>query len=517
MAGLWANCIVIVAFALSATNARAFEFFQPVQPPRDVQVMVHRGMAVRAPENTQPALESLVEDYLEWAEVDVRLTADDRHVLFHDSDLDDKTDGAGQLAKTTLAELQALDAGGWFASRFAGERLLTLKECLELCRGRLNLYLDCKQIDPAILVTEVLDAGMERQVVVFDEVEVLRRVRDLSGGRIAIMPKWNPELAIEAFVDDFHPDVVEIDVDVVSCEVCEAFHARGVEVQAKVLGEWDAEEYWERGWEAGVDYFQTDRPGELLAHALQRRLPQRPVQFSAHRGALRYAPENTFPAFETARALGADYIEIDIRTTRDGGPFLLHDAALDRTTNGRGLISRATAAEVRSLDAGAWFGRLFRREQVPPFEDFLARFAGKVGLYCDAKEIQPSELARLLEKYDAVDSSVVYQGRRYLAELQHINPSIRRLPPVGSDDDRKLALDSLRPYGYDAAWRVLSLEFVARAHADGVLVFSDAMGEHETVDDYLEAISWGVDVIQTNHPVRLLRAMELHAAQRTGD
>ena len=114
------------------TAPPSFAFFEPVSPPRAIQVMAHRGAMRQAPENTARALELSIADTVEWVEVDVRLTKDGQHVLFHDDQLGDKTDGTGRLRDRTLAELRALDAGTKFAPRFAGARILTLAEGLEL-------------------------------------------------------------------------------------------------------------------------------------------------------------------------------------------------------------------------------------------------------------------------------------------------------------------------------------------------------------------------------------------------
>ena len=101
--------------------------------------MAHRGAAGLAPENTARALEASIADTVEWAEVDVRLTRDGHHVLFHDDELGGKTDATGRVRDRTLAEVRAADAGSKFAPRFAGERILTLEEGLRLARGRINL------------------------------------------------------------------------------------------------------------------------------------------------------------------------------------------------------------------------------------------------------------------------------------------------------------------------------------------------------------------------------------------
>src|SRR5262249_5507780 len=73
----------------------------------------------------------------------------------------------------------------------------------------------------------------------------------------------------------------------------------------------------------------------------------------AHRGASLESPENTIPAIDRAIALGAAVVEIDLRYSADGEIVLMHDETVDRTTQGSGLVSRMTLAEIRKLDAGA--------------------------------------------------------------------------------------------------------------------------------------------------------------------
>ncbi len=76
----------------------------------------------------------------------------------------------------------------------------------------------------------------------------------------------------------------------------------------------------------------------------------------AHRGASAYAPENTFSAFDKALSLGVDQVELDVHFSEDGHIVVIHDDNLDRTTNGSGPVSGHTLAQLRSLDAGSWFG-----------------------------------------------------------------------------------------------------------------------------------------------------------------
>ena len=493
---------------------RGFEFFQPVVPPRPFQVMVHRGLARQAPENTRAAIGLCIEDALEWVEVDVRLTKDGQHVLFHDGGLDAKTNGTGTPRDHTLAELEGLDAGSWFAKRFAGAKLLSLANCFALVKGKINLYLDCKQIDPELLVKQIKAAGVERQVVVFDRIETLRRVRELSGGTIAIMPKWHPRDGFSTWVEELKPAAVEINADETSPEVCREFHARAIQVQAKVLGEWDTSKFWNKVLSDGVDYLQTDLPEEIIAHVMNQQLSPRPVRFACHRGASRYAPENTLPAFEKAQRLHADFVEFDVRPSSDGEFFLLHDGQLNRTTNGKGPIREASSQMVAGLDAGTWFGRPFIGTRMPTLEAFLSWVPPGMSLYFDAKDIPPETIAAALDKHGLSERAVVYQGADFLQKLKGIDSRIRVMPPASSTSDVAALAARLKPFAVDTPWRSLSKQYIDHCHASGIQVFSDAPFFVD-VKSYRQAIEWGIDLIQTDHPLRAWRAMELVAAERT--
>jgi glycerophosphoryl diester phosphodiesterase len=474
--------------------------------------VAHRGESGQAPENTRPALARCIEDGLEWAEVDVRLTKDGQHVLAHDEVLKAGSNAALVVAEHTLAELQQMDLGAPRAARFAGTRALSLQETFALAKGKLNLYLDCKAINPEQLAREILAAGMQRQVVVYDRLEHVQRVHAVAPGEVALMAKWRPSVGPPAWAQSNHLDAVEIDADTVTAENCRAFHSLGIKVETKNLGQWDNESFWARAMVAGADWIQTDLPEEVLASALWPRVKQRPVLFSLHRGANRYAPENTLPAFEKAIRLGADYVEFDVRTTSDGKFFLLHDTTLDSKTDGHGAIAKTPSAVISNLSAGFKFGRPYASIGLPTLEDFMADVAGKVNLYFDAKAIAPQALVDALERHGTVERTVVYGQPRFLAKLKAINPKVRLLPPLDSPNEIDALARDLHPYAFDTNWEILSPDLIARCHRLGIKVFSDAMGEHERVEDYLEAISWGIDLIQTDHPLRVMRAIELTTA-----
>jgi glycerophosphoryl diester phosphodiesterase len=109
-------------------------------------------------------------------------------------------------------------------------------------------------------------------------------------------------------------------------------------------------------------------------------------QIIAHRGASAERPECTLASNARAAEVGATAAEIDVRTSKDGRLFLLHDTTLDRTTNGKGLANALTLAELQRLDAGSHFDPEFRGEKIPSLVEAARVAKDKIGLLLDLKE-----------------------------------------------------------------------------------------------------------------------------------
>ena len=118
----------------------------------------------------------------------------------------------------------------------------------------------------------------------------------------------------------------------------------------------------------------------------------------AHRGHTVGAPEQTLLAYRLAIELGAEMIEADLRFSRDGVGVMLHDARLDRTTDGHGLVSDMDWADIARLDAGSWFSRETARQRVPRLEDLfdLAQAAG-TALCIEAVSLSTETVCVVLE------------------------------------------------------------------------------------------------------------------------
>lgn len=97
----------------------------------------------------------------------------------------------------------------------------------------------------------------------------------------------------------------------------------------------------------------------------------RTVKGIAHRGYSAVAPENTLPAYKLAKKMGFTYVETDISFTSDGVAVCLHDASINRTSNGTGNIGSLTWAQVQTYDFGSWKSSAYAGTKIPSFEQFI--------------------------------------------------------------------------------------------------------------------------------------------------
>lgn len=113
------------------------------------------------------------------------------------------------------------------------------------------------------------------------------------------------------------------------------------------------------------------------------------MQVIAHRGASYFEPENTLKAVERAIEMGADFVEVDARMNKDNELVIMHDADVNRTTDGSGLVKDYTVQELKKLDAGDG-------ELIPTLDEVITCVKNRVGLVIEIKE--PGTEGKILEK-----------------------------------------------------------------------------------------------------------------------
>ena len=159
-----------------------------------VQVLAHRGASAYAPENTLAAFRLAIAQRADWLELDVQQTKDGHLVVFHDLRIDRTTNGQGNLRDLTLEQVRALDAGSWFGSQFAGEKVPTFEEVVALAREQgIRIFPEIK--DPRFY------PGIEERmaaVISANDYEDSTIVQSFDMGSLERLRQANPRLKMAA-------------------------------------------------------------------------------------------------------------------------------------------------------------------------------------------------------------------------------------------------------------------------------------------------------------------------------
>ena len=241
----------------------------------------------------------------------------------------------------------------------------------------------------------------------------------------------------------------------------------------------------------------------LLAAALGTAQPG--VVAISHRGEHLHHPENTMAAFQAAYEAGADFFELDVRTTSDGKLVLSHDATVDRCTNGHGEVANMAFDEIRKLDAGIKMGPQFAGTKVPTFDEALEFAHGKIGVYIDAKRISAKDLVDAVERHDLVEHVVVYGGMELHRGVQKLNPRIRVMPESVNVEQAAKIVQELHPkvFAFDA--HDFRDEVIALVKSAGAGIYVDRLGPADTPESWEDAVRRGATGIQTDKPAELVQ------------
>lgn len=229
----------------------------------------------------------------------------------------------------------------------------------------------------------------------------------------------------------------------------------------------------------------------------------------AHRGGARIFPEDTLLAFRRAISLGCDYVEIDVRTTRDGKIVVIHDRRVDHTTNGTREVRQLTLKQIRQLDAGVKFSPLYRGERVPTLEEVFEVCRGKVNVYIDLKDASPEAIIPIIRRYQMERQVLIFgkmealkewkQKAPYLPVMMSLPKPYRR-PGGIAELKKELPLDAIN--GDMDLW---NSDLVKEAQNEGLTVYVDNLGKPDTLEGYRQSISMEVQGTETDYPDALLR------------
>ena len=216
-------------------------------------------------------------------------------------------------------------------------------------------------------------------------------------------------------------------------------------------------------------------------------------------------------AFRQAVVLGVASIELDIHESRDGELVVMHDATVDRTTDGKGAIAELTLAALRRLDCGRWRGEEFAAERIPTLEEVLVLVAPRnVRLNVEVKAFAsgsgaPRRLAALLQRYAPTRGAHVVSSFDEAALLS-VRVADEGVPlAILGNAAEILPIARRQRFGWmHAAFMSVSADLAAAAQGDGIRLMVWTMNQAELFAHYAQL---GVSRVCTDCPAVMLQAL----------
>ncbi len=263
----WAAISAAASFVLAtAVGAAALH---SVRLEDQVQIMAHRGSSRAAPENTLAAIRQAIEDGADWVEIDVQETADGEVVVFHDSDFMRLGQTDLKIWDATVDDLRTLDIGSWFAPEFHAERVPTLADVLQMCRGKIGVNIELKYYGHQ----DQLESRVASIVESHDMVEhVVFMSLDMDGVRRmkATRPAWTVGLLMSVLaggVKHVPADFVAVNARFAGRSLVRSAHQSGKKVYVWTVNDAPTISMM---ISRGVDGILTDKPALARAVVTQR-------------------------------------------------------------------------------------------------------------------------------------------------------------------------------------------------------------------------------------------------------
>ncbi|HTK19751.1 MAG TPA: glycerophosphodiester phosphodiesterase family protein [Mucilaginibacter sp.] len=231
-----------------------------------------------------------------------------------------------------------------------------------------------------------------------------------------------------------------------------------------------------------------------------------------HRGDHVKYPENTLAAYAEAIKNGADYLEIDLRTTKDSALVSMHDATVNRMTNAKGAVKDLTMAEIKQLQVKSRDSLDKTVYQVPTFEEILKLCKDKIYIYIDFKNASASATYAMLKKYGMEKQVLVYiNGIQQFIDWRHVAPDMPLMfsMPNSVKDvaGMKTFINQVKPDILDGSWKEYTKEMVQFATEQNIPVWPDIQSKDED-QNWDAAIVLGFKGLQTDHPPALIWYLE---------
>ena len=247
-----------------------------------------------------------------------------------------------------------------------------------------------------------------------------------------------------------------------------------------------------------------------------------PPWIIAHRGFKKKYPENTLAAFKAAMVAGVPMIELDVTLSRDRKLVVIHDATLERTTNGHGPVHDYTLEELKQLDAGSWFHSDFAEERLPELNEVLELVKGRVITNIEIKsnayesdhpsDAIENQVVDLVKQKKALDAVLISSfNADILAQISELTerPALALISEKPADADTLKTCQRLKVFSWHPDRMILTHQQVQLMHDAGIRVFPYNV---DTPKAYRQMLAIKVDGVITNNSLLAKKRSKLKRA-----
>jgi len=229
----------------------------------------------------------------------------------------------------------------------------------------------------------------------------------------------------------------------------------------------------------------------------------------AHRGSHLKVPENTLAAYKNAIKEGADYVEVDLRTTKDGHLVIMHDESITRMTGIKGRVQDLNYGDIKDLKIKPAVTGDTSTYRIPEFADVLNVCKGRINIYLDFKDADVEKTYTLLKKYGMQNNVVVYLNREeQYGQWKTVAPQVPLMSSLPENADSLQLNTFLDTKHLDVVDNAYTVDLVNLVHKRKIAVWLDVQSEDEGPANWEQALKQGADGLQTDHPEKLIQYLE---------
>ncbi len=246
------------------------------KPRHSFIVVSHRGDHTHAPENTIQSFQNAINDSADYVEIDLRTTIDSQLIIMHDASVNRMTDGEGLIKDLTAEQIKKLKVKDKAHPEWGEFDIPFFKGVMQLCKNKIYIYLDFKNADPSTVFKQIVELGMQKQIVVYinnqNQFYQWRKIAPTMPLMVSLPGNIKDTIGLNKFLQEVQPDILDGSFEQYTIEMIHDAEQKGYLVLPDIQSINERPELWDTAVQKGLHALQTDHPGALIDYLKAKKL-----------------------------------------------------------------------------------------------------------------------------------------------------------------------------------------------------------------------------------------------------